>query len=74
MRHHLVFITPLVLLGCHSAPQRPAASAEEASRTFQDTSIKRLCATAPESSSAGTTGCVLKDQAPPPVVTKKPPQ
>lgn len=74
MRHQLLVVTTLVLSGCYSAPQRPAASADVAARTFQDTSIKRLCATAPDSLATGTTGCVLKDQAPPPVVTKKPPQ
>jgi hypothetical protein len=74
MRHHLLFVATLVLSGCQRAPQRPVASDEVAAHTLQDTSIKRLCATAPETLSTGTTGCVLKDQAPPPVVVKKPPQ
>lgn len=74
MRHHLLFVTTLVLSACHRAPQRPATSAEVAARTLQDTSFRRLCATAPETLSTGAVGCVLKDQAPPPLVKKKPPQ
>ena len=72
MRQHVLSVTTLVLSACHPAPQRPTASAEAAARTLQDTSIRRLCATAPESLSTGAVGCVLKDQAPPPLVIKKP--
>lgn len=74
MRPHLLFVTTLVLSGCHGAPHRPAGSAEGAARALQDTSLKRLCATAPDTLLPRTTGCVLKDQSPPPLVTKKPPQ
>jgi hypothetical protein len=71
MCHGLVLVTTvLAVSACHGATARQRTSAN----ALRDTSFMRLCAAAPETTSAGTVGCELKDQGRPPFTKAKPPQ
>jgi hypothetical protein len=73
MRAPLTLVSVAVALSaCHPAPAPPDSSDQARARLVHDTSLTRLCASAPETTSAGTVGCVLKDQSQPPTVKPKP--
>ena len=63
MRRRLTLVSAVVALAaCHRA-RAPEDSAVQARATMaSDTNFLRPCASAPETTSTGSVGCVLKDQ------------